>query len=87
MYHGSVNVALEDLNSFLAVAKELQVKGLTVNNSEEYTKTVKQKLPPDPLATPVTMLTGKKEEATVTPVTSQEQQCTVDIQCEDRARA
>ena len=78
MYHGSVNVALEDLNSFLAVAKELQVKGLTVNGSEEYTKTVNQKLPPDPLATPVTMLTGKKEEAIVTPITSQEQQCKVE---------
>ena len=52
MYHGSVNVALEDLNSFLAVAKEFEVKGLTVNGSEEYTKTVKHKLPHDPIATP-----------------------------------
>lgn len=29
MYHGEVNVAQEDLNSFLAVAEELKVKGLT----------------------------------------------------------
>ena len=29
MYHGEVNVAQEDLNSFLAVAEELRVKGLT----------------------------------------------------------
>jgi len=29
MYHGEVNVAQEELNSFLAVAEDLQVKGLT----------------------------------------------------------
>jgi hypothetical protein len=29
MYHGEVNVAQEELNTFLAVAEELQVKGLT----------------------------------------------------------
>ena len=29
MYHGEVNIAQEELNSFLAVAEELQVKGLT----------------------------------------------------------
>jgi len=32
MYHGEVNVAQEELNSFLAVAEELRVKGLTQNN-------------------------------------------------------
>jgi len=31
MYHGEVNVAQEDLNSFLAVAEDLKVKGLTQN--------------------------------------------------------
>ena len=35
MYHGEVNVAQEDLNTFLAVAEDLQVKGLTQNNSEK----------------------------------------------------
>jgi len=35
MYHGEVNVAQEELNSFLAVAEELKVKGLTQNSSEE----------------------------------------------------
>merc|ERR1712115_163082 len=33
MYHGEVNVAQEDLNSFLQVAEDLRVKGLTQNNS------------------------------------------------------
>jgi len=33
MYHGEVNVAQEELNSFLAVAEDLCVKGLTQNNS------------------------------------------------------
>jgi len=34
MYHGEVNVAQEELNSFLAVAEDLRVKGLTQNNSQ-----------------------------------------------------
>jgi len=34
MYHGEVNVAQEDLNSFLSVAEDLKVKGLTQNNSD-----------------------------------------------------
>merc|ERR1712013_185644 len=32
-YQGEVNVAQEELNSFLAVAEDLRVKGLTQNNS------------------------------------------------------
>lgn len=32
MYHGEVNVNQEELNSFLAVAEDLQVKGLAQNN-------------------------------------------------------
>jgi len=35
MYHGEVNVAQEELNSFLAVAEELKVKGLTRNIAEK----------------------------------------------------
>merc|ERR1712083_891973 len=34
MYMGEVNVAQEELNSFLAVAEYLKVKGLTQNNPE-----------------------------------------------------
>jgi len=34
MYVGEVNVAQEELNSFLSVAEELKVKGLTQNNSD-----------------------------------------------------
>jgi len=41
MYQGEVNVAQEELNSFLAVAEDLRVKGLTQNNSESSDKPVK----------------------------------------------
>merc|ERR1712142_634668 len=33
-YHGEVNVAQEQLNSFLSVAEDLQVKGLTQNKDD-----------------------------------------------------
>jgi len=36
MYHGEVNVAQEELNSFLSVAEDLQVKGLTQNKSFQH---------------------------------------------------
>ena len=39
MYHGEVQVAQEDLNSFLSVAEELKVKGLTQNKSTPKEKT------------------------------------------------
>jgi len=38
MYMGEVNVAQEELNSFLAVAEDLRVKGLTQNNSSSEAK-------------------------------------------------
>jgi len=37
MYRGSVNVAQEDLNSFLAVAEDLKVRGLTQNTNKDGT--------------------------------------------------
>jgi len=46
MYHGEVNVAQEELNSFLAVAEDLKVKGLTQNDSEGHRS--RNSLPTDP---------------------------------------
>jgi len=40
MYHGEVNIAQEELNSFLAVAEDLKVKGLTQSQSGESMKTL-----------------------------------------------
>jgi len=45
MYHGEVNVAQEELNSFLAVAEELRVKGLTQNNQQSSMPKPKQSYP------------------------------------------
>jgi len=45
MYHGEVNVAQEDLNTFLAVAEDLQVKGLTQNDAEKIASSPKQSNP------------------------------------------
>ena len=50
MYHGEVNIAQENLNTFLAVAEDLQVKGLTQNNSENlpnHSKPAKSAVNPD----------------------------------------
>jgi len=38
MYHGEVNVAQEELNSFLSVAEDLRVKGLTQNQTSSNPK-------------------------------------------------
>jgi len=42
MYHGEVNVAQDELNSFLAVAEDLKVKGLTQNQSGQPNKTKRE---------------------------------------------
>jgi len=49
MYHGEVNIAQEELNSFLAVAEDLRVKGLTQNQPRaENPKRESQQPPPKP---------------------------------------
>jgi len=48
MYHGEVNVAQEELNSFLSVAEDLQVKGLTQNNSSSNSNPKPEMPPPTP---------------------------------------
>ena len=45
MYHGEVNVAQEDLNTFLLVAEELKVKGLTQGQEQEQRLSQKPRLP------------------------------------------
>jgi len=53
MYHGEVNVAQEELNSFLAVAEELRVKGLTQNQSQsQSSSSSKDQYPAPPLLAP-----------------------------------
>merc|ERR1719318_1794422 len=46
MYHGEVNVAQEELNSFLTVAEDLQVKGLTQNKPDSRPLPVSNKSAP-----------------------------------------
>ena len=57
MYHGEVNVAQEDLNSFLAIAEELRVKGLTQNNgssnNQNQQSTASKPTPPLPKTLPL----------------------------------
>ena len=58
MYHGEVNVTQDDLNTFLAVAEELKVKGLTQNDQQKQQEPGRQQQhrvrePPDlPLPSP-----------------------------------
>jgi len=52
MYLGEVNVSQEDLNSFLAVAEELKVKGLTQNGKGGEPTKPAEKKPPERVAAP-----------------------------------
>jgi len=66
MYHGEVNVAQEELNSFLAVAEDLKVKGLTQNNTEHSTT---PQTKPEPISAPTPRLrpTNNEEQSTKRP--------------------
>ena len=62
MYHGEVNIAQEELNSFLSVAEELQVKGLTQTTAPSNTR------PELPLAqVPRPQSTQRQPEAALVP--------------------
>jgi len=52
MYMGEVNVAQEELNSFLSVAEDLRVKGLTQNNSSAETPKASKPEPPKQIIKP-----------------------------------
>merc|ERR1712106_118743 len=52
MYMGEVNVAQEELNSFLSVAEDLRVKGLTQNNSTAETPKASKPEPPKHIIRP-----------------------------------
>jgi len=58
MYHGEVNVAQEELNSFLAVAEDLKVKGLTQGNSSESVSKPK----PEPFSSSIPRQRPPREE-------------------------
>jgi len=52
MYQGEVNVAQEELNTFLAVAEDLRVKGLTQNNAGGSSAAEKPKPEPPKISRP-----------------------------------
>jgi len=74
MYHGEVNVAQEDLNSFLAVAEDLRVKGLTQNQSVGQNTERKNDLAQknSPLTNPSTRPPDRQYHQTVQPPVKQQ---------------
>ena len=56
MYHGEVNVAQEELNSFLMVAEELRVKGLTQTQGEGAKASPPASMPSRPESQPLPLL-------------------------------
>merc|ERR1712142_1222403 len=64
MYHGEVNVAQEELNTFLSVAEDLKVKGLTQNQSESKTENAG---PPSKSQTSKTFANKNKDLSRVKP--------------------
>ena len=68
MYHGEVNIAQEELNSFLSVAEDLQVKGLTQSKSSSYPP-AKQATPPHARQVAHTLAKQPTNLPSITPVT------------------
>jgi len=69
MYLGEANVAQEDLNKFLAVAEELQVKGLT-QEGEPVPSQPQSDHPSSRVAPPITRKSQKQPEAPRRPLAS-----------------
>merc|ERR1712129_591690 len=67
LYYGEANVYQENLDSFLAVAEELQLKFLTVSDSgaEEEAKAIKKPPVPKEAPTPEQRKTYTKQEAPI----------------------
>ena len=67
IYHGEANVALEDLESFLAAANELQIKGLTAPSVNQFKKSLAQdkeeEAPSSPQPPPSKKVKKEKPEA------------------------
>ena len=60
MYHGEVNVAQEDLNSFLSISEELKVKGLTQGKNGKSDQGGKTTEPPPPPRQPANIKRGAR---------------------------
>eukprot|EP00092_Neocalanus_flemingeri_P018778 GFUD01020336.1.p1 GENE.GFUD01020336.1~~GFUD01020336.1.p1 ORF type:complete len:341 (-),score=61.96 GFUD01020336.1:85-1107(-) len=62
MYHGEVNVAQEELNSFLAVAEDLRVKGLTQSQPGSQSTSKKETHFPRPKSPPLSKPNPPRQE-------------------------
>merc|ERR1712217_294102 len=83
MYHGEVNVAQEELNSFLAVAEDLKVKGLTQNQpapsqSQSYSRQKSPTLPKSVAAPSEREVNPIPKRPKLTPTVSLNPQATID---------
>jgi len=68
MYMGEVNVAQEELNSFLSVAEDLRVKGLTQNNANSEAPSSKVNLPKSEPVKPISRPRDPPERDPVPPL-------------------
>jgi len=83
MYHGEVNVAQEELNSFLAVAEDLRVKGLTQNqpapsHSQSYSRPKSPALPKSVAASSEREVNPITKRPKLTPAVSLNPQATIE---------